>query len=330
MTTLKNKIQYTHKLVIRFTLLLALISPLTVFCQQDPIYTQNTNNLMIFQPAYPGMADGYNFTILNRQQWIGFEGAPQTTTFSALVPFPDYNIGVGLSMIHDKYGPVRQDAVYFNFAYHIPVSDEINCSFGIMGGGNFYKAFLSELPTTDPNDPLAIQDIKGKFQPNIGTGILFNTDKYFLGFSVPKLLKNTIFSDTGSPLYHNDLSIYGMLGAEWEVENIKLKPNVFYRWNQNNPSLIDANMNVIFYDVLSLGTTYRFNNSFGFLFQIYPFKDERLAPLKIGLAYDLTTFHSTQINTGTYEVMISFNIPGTDGKGYRRYGKRKSCNTCRW
>ncbi len=320
---------YNQKSRIGLALLIVMLIPFKGFGQQDPVYTQYMNNLLTFQPAYIGMSDNYNFTLLSRQQWVGFDGAPETTTFTAQVPFSEYNMGVGLSVIHDKYGPVRQDAVYFDFAYHFPVSDAINCSLGIMGGGNFYKAFVSELTTHDPNDPLAIQDITGKFQPNIGTGVLFSAEKYFLGISVPKLLKNTITTDTGSPLYHNDLNFYGMFGCEIFKDNFKLKPNIFYRWNENNPALIDININAIFYDVFCLGATYRYNNSFGFLFQIYPFRDERFAPIKIGMAYDLTTFHSSQVNSGTYELMISFNIPGKES--FRnKYGRRRVSNTCRW
>jgi hypothetical protein len=79
-----------------------------------------------------------------------------------------------------------------------------------------------------------------------------------------------------------------------------------------------------------MGDTYWYNNSYGFLFQIYPFRDERFAPIKIGIAYDLTTFHLSKLNSGTYEMMISSNNPGKESNR-RKYGKRRSVsNTCRW
>ena len=55
--------------------------------QQDPMYTQYMFNQMVLNPAYTGSKDRFTTMLLYRTQWVGFEGAPKTTTFSAHAPF---------------------------------------------------------------------------------------------------------------------------------------------------------------------------------------------------------------------------------------------------
>jgi len=59
------------------------------------------------------------------------------------------------------------------------------------------------------------------------------------------------------------------------------------------------------------------NNSYGLLFQVFVNKF-----LKLGYAYDLTTFHPTQVNAGTHEFMLSYDFT------YKR--KRFCCLTPRY
>lgn len=288
-----------------FSLLLMLFVPREGVSQQDPVFNQYMNNLLTVQPAYAGMTGYLNVTALSRIQWVGFDGAPTTNTITIQGPFQKYNIGIGLSLINDKFGPVRQNGLYADYAYRILINDDQYISFGIKGGFNRYEALLSELPTHDPNDPIAIQDINKKYLPNFGLGFLWHSDVFFIGFSIPKFFKNKISSESGVSLYKEEINYYGMGGVVFDIsEAVKFKPTFLYRWSEGSPGIVDLTVNFLFFDRIWAGATYRLKNSYGLLFQAFVNKQ-----LKIGYAYDLTTFHPTQANAGTHEFMLSYDFP---------------------
>lgn len=288
-----------------FPLLLMLFVPREGVSQQDPVFNQYMNNLLTVQPAYAGMTGYLNVTALSRIQWVGFDGAPTTNTITIQGPFQKYNIGIGLSLINDKFGPVRQNGLYADYAYRILINDDQYISFGIKGGFNRYEALLSELPTHDPNDPIAIQDINKKYLPNFGLGFLWHSDVFFIGFSIPKFFKNKISSESGVSLYKEEINYYGMGGVVFDIsEAVKFKPTFLYRWSEGSPGIVDLTVNFLFFDRIWAGATYRLKNSYGLLFQAFVNKQ-----LKIGYAYDLTTFHPTQANAGTHEFMLSYDFP---------------------
>ena len=305
---MKNKLSYLQKLLIGFTLLFTMFIRKDGIAQQDPVFNQYLNNLLTVQPAYAGMSGYVNVTALSRIQWVGFDGAPTTNTLTVSGPINQYNIGLGLSLINDKFGPVRQNALYVDYAFRILLQNNQYLSFGVKGGFNRYQAFLSDLSSHDPNDPLAIQDINQKYLPNFGFGFMWHSDEFFFGFSVPKFFKNKITSDSGESLYHEEVNYYAMGGYVFNLanDNLKFKPTFLYRQSGANPGIADFSGNFLFYDRIWVGGTYRLQNSYGLQFQVYIDSNKFL---KIGYAYDLTTFHKSQSNSGTHEFMLSYDFP---------------------
>ncbi len=283
-----------------------------LYAQQDPVYNQYMNNLLTIQPAYAGMSGYINATALSRIQWVGFDGAPTTNTLTIQGPFRKYNVGLGLSIINDRFGPVRQNGLYVDYSYRILLNDDQYFSFGIKGGFNRYEALLTDLTVHDPNDPVVAFDINKKYLPNFGLGIMWHADNFFLGMSVPKIFKNKINSDSGETVYQEESNYYFMGGYVVDVaDNVKFKPTVLARYSQRTPAIFDISATALFYERVWVGATYRMQNSYGLLFQIYV-NDK----VKIGYAYDLTTFAPSQFNAGTHEFMLSYDFP---------YKKRRYC-----
>ena len=55
---------------------------------------------------YAGSEDVLSFGLLGRTQWVNFEGAPKTGTFTVNSPIGALdNMGLGLSIVHDEIGP---------------------------------------------------------------------------------------------------------------------------------------------------------------------------------------------------------------------------------
>ncbi|HEY3389893.1 MAG TPA: PorP/SprF family type IX secretion system membrane protein, partial [Prolixibacteraceae bacterium] len=158
--------------------------------QQDPVFTQYMNNMLTIQPAYAGISGSLNVTGISRAQWVGFEGAPNTNSLTINGPVRRFNVGLGLTIVNDKWGPIRQNGVYVDYAYHVKLGQNQFLSLGVKGGFNVSQAYLTDVVVNDPNDPVFAYDVKINFLPNLGVGILWHSDRFFLGASTPKIVKN--------------------------------------------------------------------------------------------------------------------------------------------
>ena len=287
------------------------------YAQQDPVFNQYMNNLLTIQPAYAGMSGYINASVLSRIQWVGFDGAPFTSTLTIQGPYRRYNVGLGFSIVTDRYGPVRQTGFYGDYAFRISLEKDKYISFGIKGGFNRYEAVLTDLVVNDPNDPVAAFDINKKYMPNFGVGFLWHASDFFLGASVPKIFQNRINTESGEPVYLEEFNYYLMGGYVADIaNNVKFKPTILARWSKNTPTVVDFTANVLFYERVWIGASYRLKNSYGLLFQIYVNEG-----VKLGYAYDLTTFVPSQYNAGTHEFMLSYDFPAKR-KRFSRYTPR--------
>ncbi|MEL7120919.1 MAG: type IX secretion system membrane protein PorP/SprF, partial [Bacteroidota bacterium] len=78
--------------------ILFLLTTLTVSAQQDAQFTQFMVYKLGYNPAYAGLDRAPTFTGLVRNQWLGFEGAPQSQLLSFNMPFgSSQRIGLGFT-----------------------------------------------------------------------------------------------------------------------------------------------------------------------------------------------------------------------------------------
>lgn len=301
---MKERVSFLMARIIRISLILILGCSLHGYSQQDPVYTQYMNNLLTIQPAYAGISGSVNVTGISRAQWVGFDGAPNTNSLTISGALKRFNVGLGMSIINDKWGPIRQNGVYFDYAYRVRLGGDQYFSMGMKVGFNIYQAYLTDLVINQPNDLVFANDVKFKFLPNLGAGFLWHSDRFFLGVSSPKVLKNRIKSQNSENVYREVLHLYGMAGYVFYLSDVlKFKPTILYRWAERTPSFADFSGSFLLYDRVWVGATYRMENSYGLLFQFNVNNQ-----LKFGYSYDQMTFHPTQVNSGTHEFLISYDF----------------------
>lgn len=301
--------RYMVKIILKASLsgILVLICFTVAKSQQDPMFTQYMFNQMAINPAYAGTAEVANATVLNRQQWVGMEGAPRTFSITANTPLSKIDCGLGLSLITDKIGPTQQTGFFLDYAYQLKVSKKGKLSMGLKAGFTHYKANFQDIQTTTPNDVAFSQNIDGDTKANFGVGFFYYTKDFYAGFSVPKLLKNDL--TTGTSVNNEKLSVserhyYFIVGQVFNLnEKLKFRPSVLAKINKGAPMQIDLTTNFILLEKFWLGAMYRIGNAFGFMAQIQLIKS-----LRVGYAYDITTTHLKKYNSGTHEIMVSFDF----------------------
>src|SRR5690606_3444076 len=101
------------------------------------------------------------------------------------------NVGLGLSVINDKIGPVEETNVYADFSYTLNLGGEHRLAFGLKGGVTMHKVdfatIFQSLP--DVNDGVFGGSDPNETFLNIGTGMFYYTEKYYVALSVPNMLK---------------------------------------------------------------------------------------------------------------------------------------------
>lgn len=270
--------------------------------QQDPQYTQYMYNMNVINPAYAGSKESLSLTALYRTQWSGMEGNPVTFTFSADSPISE-KIGLGISAIKDELGPVKETNVFADFSYTLQLGNTVKLALGLKAGATFHEVGLSRLELQDPNDPFFSENIN-KTYPNIGAGAFLYGEKFYLGLSVPNMLKSVHLDENGIKYGSETNHYFATAGYVFQVsESFKLKPSVMVKSAFDAPVSYDANLNALFYDRFELGASYRLDDSFSGLvgFQITP-------NIRVGYAYDHVTSDLKAVGPASHEVVLTFDL----------------------
>jgi len=136
---------------ILFLIVFMLISAIG-FAQQDPMYTQYMYNTLSINPGYAGSRGNLSITGLVRQQWVGINGAPSTQSLSLHSPIYNDNMGLGLSIVNDKVGPIHQTMLFADYSYSLDATPFSKFAFGLKVGFNILQANLPALKRNNPGD----------------------------------------------------------------------------------------------------------------------------------------------------------------------------------
>ncbi|MEM8520273.1 type IX secretion system membrane protein PorP/SprF [Flavobacterium sp. PL12] len=286
------------------TCLLVLLSFSSAIAQQDPHYTQYMHNMNVVNPAYAGSKENISFGLLYRKQWVNIEGAPSTFTFSGDSPV-DNNVGLGLSLISDKIGPVSEQNVFGDFSYTIKINERSKLALGLKAGVSFHRVGLRNIQSTlpDPSEGIFGEDINDATL-NVGAGAFYYTDKYYVSFSIPNMIKSAHLDYNGLE-YGSDVSHY-FLAAGYVFDlnyDLKFKPSFMLKSAFNVSPSLDVSANFLFNEKFEIGATYRLEDSFGGMvnFAITP-------ELRIGYAYDHIVSNLNVTTSSSHEFILLYDV----------------------
>ncbi len=287
-----------------FLLALLVIAITKTKAQQDPQYTQYMYNMSVINPAYAGSKETVSGGVLYRQQWVGIEDAPTTGTFFMHSPV-GRNVGLGLSIISDKIGPVEENNFYADFSYTLNLGGEHKLAFGLKAGATMHKIDFTGIPATLPQtDPIFESSNPNTTFLNLGTGLFYYTNKYYVAFSVPNMLKSK-YLDFNGRQYGTDVLHYFLTGGYvFDINpNLKFKPFAMVKTSINAPVSFDLSTNFMLNDKFEMGATYRLEDSFGAMINV------AVSPtLRIGYAYDRVVSDIGVISPSSHEVILLYDL----------------------
>lgn len=201
------------------------------FGQQEFQTSQYLQNLYVLNPAASGLTDYVDINLGYRQQWAGFQGAPQTyyvtgnsligkggigsnRIFALRVSDPyistdDKEVdvdndgaivnrkvrhAVGASFMVDKAGAFRNNTGGISYAVHVPMSEKVNFSAGIKASLN-NLVFDRTQANTLTNDAVLNNFGNGNASTNYlgaSLGLLMYGDNFYAGYSTGNLFNNEL------------------------------------------------------------------------------------------------------------------------------------------
>jgi type IX secretion system PorP/SprF family membrane protein len=286
-----------------FIIALITLLPLSLRGQQSIVYSQYLFNGLLINPAYAGSHVQFSATLTYRNQWVNFPGAPETTTLGVQNSFRKGRVGAGLLVTTDRIGSYSNTGLFGSYAYAIrtPVGGVL--SMGIQAGFNQYKADFGELTLKAGQDPI-FSVFMNELKPNFGGGVFYYNKKMFAGFSIPTILTHAeLFSGNleqlKTPRYY-----YLNAGVKLPLdraERVVFQPSFLIRAQEGAPLSADVNLNVVFDQLISIGTSYRSGDG-AVLFLNYKLSEK----IYVGYSYDWTTSDIRRFSRGSHEIMINF------------------------
>jgi len=286
-------------LALSFSLLSAVL-----FAQNDVQFTHFVFNKLSYNPAYAGAAEAPVLSALYRNQWVNLDGAPVTATLNYHTTLSKDRVGLGFSITADKVGMVNTNSIEANYSYRFSAG-EGKLSLGVNGRleqGTVKWSEAAPLELGDGSIPAAEEQ---RLSPNFGFGLFYQRSNFYLGLSIPRLMRTTIYRDLsidGSRSGYR--TFYLMSGLVTEIaEKVKFQPGAMISYNSSAPFEVDLNANLIFMDTFWLGGNYRLGDSFSALIQ-YQFTPR----LRTGVAFDFTMTELNSYTNGSIEVMITYGF----------------------
>lgn len=305
----------TQHLRIQFILGMALLSPFVgLKAQFDAMFTQYMFNESFINPAYAGSKEAMSLTLLHRQQWVGFNGRPVTTTFSFHGPVMDGKMGAGINVLTEQIGFLNRSLVYGSYAYRTQLSLQSHLAFGLMLGAenqlySFKTLTLSPDEIHYANDPNYNSTGNNLTSMNVGTGVYYNTPDFYAGLSIPRIIDNqaayslkTYKRYVVSRVQFSKMTLNLAMGKVFRVnEELLFKANTLLKMVSNAPVQVDFGVNALIREQLWAGVSYRSKSSISALLgvQVNP-------QFLVNYAYDFTTNTIKDYSSGSHEIALNY------------------------
>jgi type IX secretion system PorP/SprF family membrane protein len=285
-----------------------------VFGQQQQMYTQFMYNKLSLNPAFAGNETYFSLALLYRDQWNGFPGAPKAQLISLNMPRVGKRIGLGVNLERQSLGITEKITYEAMYAYKFFLG-EGTLSMGMNVSGRNYvqdytdsRLFAIQGLDIDPAIPSAIQS-RNLF--NAGFGIYFNTNNFYLGASIPRMIKSDIDFDSNNLFSTEVRHLFFMVGGTFVVNNdFRVTPQFMFRAAEDSPYGMDLNFSGTYLEKYSAGITYRTGGGKGDLGESLDliFGMQLSDRMMLGFAYDITLSKLRTIDNGSLEVILNYNF----------------------
>lgn len=288
--------------------------------QTNPLLGQYIQNLPMYNPSLAGVNDFLDINAGFRQQWVGFQKAPQTNYLSAygIIRFngekeksefaKSLKHGVGGFVTLQNQGYYRQYEVSFTYAVHVPVFNDTYVSLGISPSFYNNQIDLTDVWVKDELTDETYQSVMENGYSNTflhtNLGFSMYSPNYYVSYSLMEAsemqLKGNEETDNNvSKSRHHIMGGYRFhLNADFDII-----PNTFVRIDQARPTFYEVGVRSQYKRNLWAGLSYRNDNTLVSMIGVLV-RDK----FKIGYAFEHKWGQVSQFNSGSHEIVLGIRL----------------------
>jgi type IX secretion system PorP/SprF family membrane protein len=277
----------------------------TLYTQQMPAISLFDQNQTVYNPGAIGNQEVLTANFLYRKQWAGFEGSPSTQYFCAHAPLKNPHVAIGILLEHDAIGATNYTGVYFNYAYRIDLGMN-KLSFGLKAGVTNGSQNNIDLRDDAP-DPAFSENDQNFTLPNFGFGVSYYGQKYWGGFSIPKLFG---YDSDGSDKYKlvHDFSKYEYFisgGSTFDINpEFSIDPSMLLVLSPRYNTRFTINAVATYKKAYSAGLGFRTSDNALILLIRYSLNRQ----FSLGYSYDLLFGNTAKYSSGSHEINLFYKF----------------------
>lgn len=306
------------KLSIAFLFFILFLQP--VISQQDPLASQYMFNTLTYNPGVAGTSGLICATALNRQQWVGFKGAPSTTLFNISAPISPFKIksGVGLLIESDNVGFDKDINLSLSYSYLMdagPGKLGIGVSLGMLNKtlNPTWQIPAGDAHTPATGDPLIPESKESFVAFDAGFGLFYKAEKYYAGLSVTHLNQPKIKFSKGTPYVSRHYYLTAGYNLQLPNPSLELLPSVF-AFSDGKVTQFTVTSLIRYNKKVWGGVSYRAGDALTGLvgFELYN-------GIRLGYAYDFTLSDIRKNSSGSHEFLVNYCFDLSLGKSLMKY-----------
>lgn len=292
------------------------------YAQNDNYSTLNKFNHMYYNPGYAGDGNEIEAKIVNRNQWMNFNGQPNTLNFNVDMPFHLFGQkhGVALVFFTDNVGYFVNQSVNISYAYRKTL---MQGELGIGAGLNLINSKLEvdqwvssdgnassdpSIPDPSSNQPLGF---------DLNLGVYYKTDNLYLSIS-GKNLSNTqldFTTEIKTAPYIYGRQFFINTGYDYQLANplFSVQPSLFIasdfastQWSITG--LLTYNQR--FFG----GVAYKQTDAVSVIGGV-----DLPSGINVAVSYDVTTSRIINHSTGSFEFMLGYSFSLDIDKDNRKF-----------
>ena len=273
--------------------------------------SQFMTNSFLSNPAIAGTLPETPVTMTFRNQWTGFDGAPETMTLSGHTSLPN-NLGIGAIVYSDDTGgAINRTGLEIAGSYTIDLNNYDAVSFGLSVMANQWS-FDNDLDVWDVEDPALQYGLEQSLSFDAQFGMMVFGDGYSFGFAIPHLLQSSTglqASSISSVAENDNFRHFRFMGQySFQVNNdFRLEPSGMVRLTERTPAQLDVYLRGWYADMAWVALGFRTNDA------AIVGVGGQYGPMGLSYTYDITSTSASYFSPHSHEVTLTYFVPRSSG-----------------
>jgi type IX secretion system PorP/SprF family membrane protein len=119
-------------------------------------------------------------------------------------PFNESRLGLGVSIINDKIGPIQENSISTDLSYHYT---NIKWQNSPLESNQHYLFDLDVSRLNPWSRWPSLHNYNNKLSPNIGAGLYLHSDKAYVGLSVPNFLETNRYDSNDVKIFKEKVNL---------------------------------------------------------------------------------------------------------------------------